>query len=72
VASDGAVRARVFLGYAGWAPGQLEQEIAQGSWLVVPVSARLVFEESHARLWEQAVRSLGIDPATLVATQGVN
>lgn len=72
LASDAGVRARVFLGYAGWAPGQLEQEIAQGSWLVVPVSAHLVFDESHSRLWEQSVRSLGIDPATLVATQGVN
>jgi putative transcriptional regulator len=68
----GPAHALFTLGYAGWAPGQLEQEIAQGSWLVVPVSARLVFDESHSRLWEQAVRSLGIDPATLVATQGVN
>jgi len=66
------IRARVFLGYAGWGAGQLEREIAQGSWLVVPVSARLVFEESHERLWEQAVRSLGIEPATLISSQGVN
>jgi len=66
------MRARVFLGYAGWAPGQLEEEIARGSWLVVPVSETLVFEVPAEALWEQAVRSLGIDPATLVATQGVN
>jgi putative transcriptional regulator len=72
VAEVPALRARVFLGYAGWAPGQLEREIAEGSWLVVPVDARLLFEESHERLWEQAVRSLGIEPATLVPSQGVN
>lgn len=66
------LRARVFLGYAGWAPGQLEREIAEGSWLVVPVSPALLFEESHDRIWEQAVRSLGIEPATLIPTQGVN
>ena len=66
------LRARVFLGYAGWAPGQLEREIAEGSWLVVPVSPQLVFEEPHERLWEQAVRSLGIEPATLISSHGVN
>jgi putative transcriptional regulator len=72
VAGAPALRARVFLGHAGWAPGQLEREIAEGSWLVVPVAARLLFEESHERLWEQALRSLGIEPATLVPSQGVN
>ena len=72
VAETPAGHARVFLGYAGWGAGQLEREIAEGSWLVVPVSARLVFEESHERLWEQSVRSLGIEPATLVSSQGVN
>jgi putative transcriptional regulator len=72
VAEATRLRARVFLGYAGWAPGQLEREIAEGSWLVVPVAARLVFEADHERVWEQAVRSLGIEPATLVPSQGVN
>jgi len=64
--------ARVFLGYAGWGAGQLEREIAEGSWLVVPLSPRLVFEEAHERLWEQSVRSLGIEPATLIPSHGVN
>lgn len=66
------LRARVFLGYAGWAPGQLEREIAEGSWLVVPLSADLLFDDSYDRIWERAVRSLGIEPATLVPSQGVN
>jgi putative transcriptional regulator len=63
---------RMFLGYAGWGPGQLERELAQGAWLVAPASARLVFEGRRDRLWDDAVRSLGIEPATLVQTQGVN
>lgn len=63
---------RVFLGYAGWGPGQLEREIADGSWLVVPVKETLVFETPRELLWTESVRSLGIEPATLVATQGVN
>jgi putative transcriptional regulator len=72
VAGTPALRARVFLGYAGWGAGQLEREIAEGSWLVVPVSPKLVFEEPHERLWEQSVRSLGIEPATLISSHGVN
>jgi len=72
VAETPALRARVFLGYAGWGAGQLEREIVEGSWLVVPVSSKLLFEETHERLWEQAVRSLGIEPATLISSHGVN
>jgi putative transcriptional regulator len=48
------------------------REIVEGSWLVVPVESRLLFEVSHERVWEQAVRSLGIEPATLVPSQGIN
>lgn len=65
-------RWRVFLGYAGWGEGQLEREIAEGSWLVVPVSGELVFETEPDELWDASVRSLGIEPATLVSTQGIN
>ncbi len=63
---------RIFLGYAGWGAGQLEQEIAQGSWLVVPLQRALVFDTDVDDLWAEAVRILGIEPATLVAAQGVN
>jgi putative transcriptional regulator len=63
---------RVFLGYAGWGPGQLQQELVQGAWLVAPASAEFVFDTPRDALWEQVVRHLGVDPATLVPTQGVN
>ncbi len=72
VAENPGLTARVLLGYAGWGPGQLEQEIASGAWLVVPVSEHVVFEAPFDQKWEQAIRSLGIDPAMLVASQGVN
>ena len=48
------------------------RELAQGAWLVAPVSPQLVFEGSMENLWDDVVRSLGIEPATLVQTQGVN
>jgi putative transcriptional regulator len=72
VAEEPPRHARVFLGYAGWGPGQLEREIAQGSWLVVPASKQLVFETARQELWSASLRSLGIEPATLVSSQGVN
>ena len=76
VAEGQANGARIFLGYAGWGPGQLEGEIATGAWLVVPLETtradRLVFDTPREELWTATVRSLGIEPATLITTQGVN
>ncbi len=63
---------RVLLGYAGWGPGQLEAELIEGSWLIAPVSREVVFEVEAAAMWEHVVRSLGIEPSTLVATRGVH
>jgi putative transcriptional regulator len=42
------------LGYAGWAPGQLEGEIDQGSWITVPADPALLFDEDAARKWDRA------------------
>jgi putative transcriptional regulator len=58
------------LGYAGWAPGQLDAEIQANGWLVAPAAADLVFDTSDARKWEQALRALRIDPALLSTTAG--
>jgi putative transcriptional regulator len=63
---------RLFLGYAGWGPGQLETELAEGAWLVAPLSTDLVFAVSADSMWNHAVRRLGIDPATLISTSGVH
>jgi len=72
IASDPPARLRVFLGYAGWGPGQLANELAQGAWIVAPLASRFVFDEGESKLWEAVLRSLGINPATLVPTHGVN
>jgi putative transcriptional regulator len=44
---------RFYLGYAGWAPGQLDHELARGSWLVLPGSGDIVFADDPKRLWER-------------------
>ena len=59
-ADVGPVRAlRVFAGYAGWSPGQLEEELEEGSWLVLPARASDVFGEEPERLWSDVLRRQG-------------
>jgi putative transcriptional regulator len=72
VAAGPPGRFRLFLGYAGWGAGQLEAELAQGAWLVAPLSSRVVFGVEPEAMWGRVLRDLGVDPATLVATPGVH
>ena len=51
----------VALGYAGWAAGQLEQEIAQNAWLSGPADPKIVFDMPHEQRWSAAAASLGVD-----------
>jgi len=46
-------RLRLFIGYAGWAPGQLDSEMARGSWRVLPASSELVFDADPQTLWKR-------------------
>ena len=63
---------RLLLGYAGWGPRQLESELVHGSWITAPVTSEVVFRVPQDDMWEYVVRSLGIDPSTLVATSGIH
>lgn len=65
-------RLRLFLGYAGWAPGQLENELAHGAWVLAPSNPESLFDVAADALWDHAWRLLGIDPATVVSTPGVH
>jgi putative transcriptional regulator len=58
------------LGYAGWGGGQLENEIAENSWLTANATPELVFGAAHETLWETALRSIGIDPMSLSGAAG--
>jgi putative transcriptional regulator len=48
---DGDQRCRMFAGYAGWGPGQLESELAAGAWAVVPASGAALFDTPLDSLW---------------------
>jgi putative transcriptional regulator len=51
---------KFFLGYSGWSPGQLEEELKLDSWIVSDqVSDALVFETNPELMWKEAMRSLG-------------
>ena len=51
----GPRRARFTLGYAGWAPGQLEAEMEAGYWIVVPSDAAIVFDDADETKWDRAM-----------------
>ncbi len=53
--NSGAAEFRVYAGYAGWAPGQLDFELARGGWHLVPASEELVFAEQPGRIWGRLV-----------------
>jgi putative transcriptional regulator len=65
LASHPPDRFRLFLGYAGWGRGQLMEEIERNDWLTAPVRDELVFGPTAGSLWDAALRSVGVDPATL-------
>ena len=64
--------ARVMAGYAGWGPGQLDQELSESSWLLADVDAEFLFNTPPAELWEAAIRRIGADPAQLQQGHGVH
>jgi len=58
------------LGYAGWGPGQLDNEIQQNAWLNVPSDTGLVFDVDIDSKWSRAIAKLGIDPSLLSGDAG--
>lgn len=58
------------LGYAGWGPGQLDNEIQQNAWLSVPADDTLVFDADFNTKWRRAFAKLKIDPLLLSDVAG--
>ena len=54
-----AKKVKMFAGYAGWSPGQLEIEMKRKSWLTFPASLELVFETPPDQLWQKILKSKG-------------
>ena len=67
---QGPTQALLALGYAGWAPGQLEFEIQENGWLICPATPELIFDHDLEHKYERTLHSLGIDPSFLVGHSG--
>jgi putative transcriptional regulator len=66
----GPQKALLALGYAGWAPGQLEREINDNGWLHCPALPDLIFDPDISTKYERAMGLIGIDPARLASEAG--
>jgi putative transcriptional regulator len=67
---NGPASAILALGYAGWAPGQLEQEIQQNGWLHCSADSELIFGTDTETKYQKALRKIGIDPGMLSSEAG--
>lgn len=67
---EGPPRLLVALGYTGWGPGQLEDEIGRNAWLTLPADTGLIFDTPIAARLNRAFGLLGIDPVLLSASAG--
>jgi putative AlgH/UPF0301 family transcriptional regulator len=64
------LRFRVFLGYAGWAPGQLAGEITVGAWHIFPTNVDAVFDADPATLWDRKIRQTELLLARIAGSRG--
>ena len=67
---NGPRRAFVALGYSGWSPGQLEQELCDNHWLTAPASEQVLFETPLEERWEAAAGLVGVNLVQLASYAG--
>ena len=67
---EGPARALVTLGCAGWGAGQLEQELVDDSWLMVPVQEDVLFDLPLPQRWQAAAGSIGVDLVNFAGQSG--
>ena len=67
---QGPALAMMVLGYSGWGPGQLEQEIGQNGWLTSDASHALIFDNCADDIWSDSLKRMGVDALALSATAG--
>ena len=71
IVSDQPPRKSLFaLGYTGWGPQQVEQELADNAWLVADADENIVFDRDYASKWDRALHQLGISGGILQSDSG--
>ena len=66
----GPLKHLVALGYAGWGPGQLEQEIQQNAWMTADADDEIIFNTDFEQKWPRAMAMLGVDISMLSSLSG--
>jgi putative transcriptional regulator len=65
--SDPTRGLRVYAGYSGWSPGQLQNEMQRGDWYVLPADAETIFEKEVSRIWPDLVQRASARPTRHLA-----
>ena len=52
---------RVLIGFSGWGPAQIEQEIKNGYWLIAPLNKEIIFNCPYQTIWKDALKSIGVE-----------
>ncbi len=55
----------VYLGYAGWGPGQLEREVTEGTWLLTEVESGILFDTEGDDMWRKVIYGMGLNPGQI-------
>ncbi len=66
----GPKKSAVSLGYSGWGPGQLEQEIAENIWLTVDADPEFLFDHAHEAKYERMLSLMGISSVNFISEAG--
>ena len=64
------MNAGLFMGYSGWMPGQLENEILRNGWLIADADEKLVLDTNYSGKWQAALDILGINASLLSGNAG--
>ena len=67
---DGPIKSLLALGYSGWGPGQLENEIQANGWLISETPEDFLFSMDDDQKWNAALNHIGVDPRMLSAKGG--
>ncbi len=65
VLAEGEDEFRVYAGHAGWAPGQLDNELARGDWYILPAERSFIFHQEPSQIWEELIQRVDIQVVNL-------
>lgn len=68
--SHGPTRGLMVVGYSGWGAGQLDFELTEGFWFLLPFSAALAFTSEPESAWQRAIAAVGLRPDSAVMRSG--